>query len=194
MVLYIRSKRELKEFINSDMYRYNKNISYKNLIRLIIKNPGFRYIYLLRKCNHYLYKKKYLKYYFLFYLLRKYRYKFGFDIPLDCAIDKGFYLSHFGGVVINPRANIGKNINVFPGVTIGETYRGKKKGVPTIGNNVWIGSHAIIIGNIKIGNNVLIGPGAYISFNVPNNSVVIGNPGKIISKKGASGYIQNPID
>jgi len=194
MASYIKSKKELKDFIKSYMYRYRGNISYKNFLILTIKNPGFRYTSLLRKCNYYFYKKKYIRFFYSFYLLRKYRYKFGFDIPFDCVINKGFALNHFGGVVINSKANIGKNVDIFPGVTIGETFRGKNKGVPIIGDNVWIGSNAIIVGKINIGNNVLIGPGSYINFDVPENSVVIGNPGKIVSNKGTEGYQLNTIN
>jgi serine O-acetyltransferase len=67
-------------------------------------------------------------------------------------------------------------------------------GTPIIGNNVWIGTNAIIVGRIKIGDNSLIGPGAYVNFDIPDKSVVIGNPGKIVSNQGSDGYIENPFN
>lgn len=80
------------------------------------------------------------------------------------------------------------------GVLIGAQNREKKKECPIIGNSVWIGTNAIIVGAVRIGNNVLIVPGAYVNFDVPDNSIVFGNPGKIISKKDATaGYVINSL-
>ena len=67
-------------------------------------------------------------------------------------------------------------------------------GVPVIGNQVWIGANATIVGKIKIGDNVLIAPNSYVNFDVPDNSVVIGNPAKITSNERATtGYINNVV-
>lgn len=76
----------------------------------------------------------------------------------------------------------------------GQENRGKRKGTPRIGNDVWIGTNAVIVGKIEIGNNVLIAPNSYVNFDVPNNSIVIGNPGKIIpSINACESYIENKI-
>lgn len=77
---------------------------------------------------------------------------------------------------------------------IGQENRGKRKGTPIIGNEVWIGANAVIVGNIKIGNDVLIAPLSYVNFDVPDHSIVVGNPAKIISKEFATkDYINNKI-
>ena len=81
---------------------------------------------------------------------------------------------------------MGKNINLSTGVTIGQENRGKRKGAPTIGNNVWIGPNAVIVGKITIGDDVLIAPLTYVNFDVPSHSIVIGNPGKIIHQDNAT--------
>lgn len=78
-----------------------------------------------------------------------------------------------GRIIINPKTVIGDNINISTGVVIGQINTGKKKGCPTIGNEVWIGDNSIIVGNIKVGNNVLIAPNSYVNFDVPDNSIVI---------------------
>ena len=130
-------------------------------------------------------------YWFIFFFVRHYGYKYGFQI-FTKKIGKGFYIGHFGNVVINGETNIGMNVNISPGVVIGQISRGKLKGVPSIGNNVWIGSNAIIVGNIQIGNNVIIAPGAYVFFDVPDFSIVKGNPGVVSMSKGVEGYICNP--
>jgi serine O-acetyltransferase len=71
----------------------------------------------------------------------------------------------------------------------------KRNLVPEIGNEVWIGPNAVIVGNIKIGNNVLIAPNSYLNTDVPSNSIVIGNPAEIIPKNTATeGYINHKID
>ena len=89
---------------------------------------------------------------------------------------------------------IRKNINIATGVTIGQENRGKRKGCPTIGDNVWIGTNSVIVGNIKIGNDVLIAPLAFVNFDVPDHSVVIGNPARIIFKENATeGYINKTV-
>ena len=93
----------------------------------------------------------------------------------------GVTFPHYGNIIINGGVNIGENVTIFQGVTIG-SVRGK--GVPQIGNNVVIGPNSIIIGNITIGNNVMIGAGSIVTKNIPNNATIVGNPAKIINYKG----------
>ena len=117
-------------------------------------------------------------------------YKYGFQI--GGKIGKGFFIGHFGTIVSNTETIIGENCNIAHLVTIGVTRRGPKAGAPIIGNEVWIGTGATLVGKILIGDNVLIAPGAYVNFDVPDNSIVIGNPGIIKPVKDATeGYINN---
>lgn len=88
----------------------------------------------------------------------------------------GFYVGHPYGITINAKAIIGNNVNIHKGVTIGQENRGKRKGTPCIGNNVWIGVNATIVGNVVIGNDVLIAPNTYINCDIPDHSIVFGNP------------------
>lgn len=111
--------------------------------------------------------------------------KWGIDIPWSTEIGEGFYIGHFGGITINGNAKIGKNVNISQGVTIGRSGQGEKAGVPTIGDNVYIGPGAKIFGKITIGNNVKIGANAVVYRDIPDNAVVALDPGfKIISNKG----------
>ena len=127
-------------------------------------------------------------------LLRHYQIKYGFQIYPETEIGEGFYLGHWGALVINPKTKIGKNCNIAQGVTIGQANRGKNIGVPTIGNEVWIGANAVIVGGIHIGDDVLIAPNAYVNTDVPSHSVVMGNPATIIPKEHATdGYINNKV-
>lgn len=80
------------------------------------------------------------------------------------------------------------------GVTIGQQNRGKLQGFPTIGDEVWIGANAVIVGGITIGNNVLVAPNAYVNFDVPAHSVVMGNPATIYSSERATeAYINHKV-
>lgn len=115
---------------------------------------------------------------------------YGIEISPHVKIGKGLYIGHGYNITINPNTIIGENVNIHKGVTIGQENRGERKGVPTIGNFVWIGVNSTIVGNIKIGNNVLIAPNTYVNGDVPDNSVVLGNPCKIIPRENATeGYI-----
>lgn len=176
----------MKEVIKSDLYRYGGLVNLKKGMKI----PGFRFMYYFRKASFY--KRNSILGVYYRYKLNKLRYKYGFQIKTETTIGKGFYIGHFGTIVINPRAQIGENCNIAHSTTIGAANRGKYKGVPTIGNNVWIGTGAVIIGKISIGNNVLIAPNTFVNIDVPENSIVIGNPAKIISKTNATeGYINN---
>lgn len=174
--------------IQKDFYRESgKWLSGKDILLKCI-NPNLHYIFLLRKCQKH--SKKTISGIFWRFLLRHYQIKYGFQIYPETEIGEGFYLGHWGAVVINPKAKIGKNCNIAQGVTIAQANRGKTEGVPEIGNQVWIGPNAVIVGKIKIGDNVLIAPNAYVNSDVASDSLVIGNPAQIISKENATeGYI-----
>jgi len=69
------------------------------------------------------------------------------------------------------------------------------KGYPTIGDNVWLGTGVVIVGNVNIGSNVLIAPNTFVNFDVPDHSMVIGNPARIIKKENpAEGYILSVLE
>lgn len=155
-------------------------------------NPNLHYVYLLRKCQQH--RKKSILGIFWRFVLRHHQIKYGFQIYPETQIGEGFYLGHWGTVVINPKTKIGRNCNIAQGVTIAQSNRGKNEGVPEIGDEVWIGPNAVVVGHIKIGNNVLIAPNTYLNTDVPSDSIVVGNPAQIISRKDATeGYINHKI-
>ena len=126
-------------------------------------------------------------------MVRHYMFKFGIQIGYMVEIGSGFYIGHFGDIIVNSKAVIGKNCNISQGVTIGQMNRGDKKGVPVIGDNVFIGPGAKLLGRIKIGNNVAIGANAVVIDDVDDNQAVGGVPAKVIANTGSEGYI-NRID
>lgn len=109
-------------------------------------------------------------------------------------IGGGIYLGHAYNITINPNTRIGRNCNIHKGVVIGQENRGVRKGVPTIGNEVWIGINAAIVGNITIGDDVLIAPNTYVNRDIPSHSVVYGNPCIIKHRDCATeDYVSNKI-
>lgn len=179
-------KKELRELITADMQRYYDKIPF-------IKPIQVRYQIIYRKASFY--KKKSLKGIYYRIRLNRLSERSGIQLPTNAKIDKGLFIAHFGPIIVNPDAVIGKNVNISPGVIIGKTNRGEKKGVPVIGNNVWIGANAVVVGKITIGDDVLIAPNAYVNTDIPAHSVVMGNPAVIHVRENATeGYINRRIN
>lgn len=108
----------------------------------------------------------------------------GIEIHPGAKIGKGFFIDHGMGVVIGETAEIGNNVTLFQGVTLGGTGKEKGKRHPTLGDNVVVATGAKILGNIKIGNNVKIGAGSVVIRDVPSDSTVVGIPGRVVRHKG----------
>ncbi len=102
----------------------------------------------------------------------------GIEIHPGARIGKGFFIDHGMGVVIGETCEIGDNVLIYQGVTLGGTGKDVGKRHPTIGNNVLIGSGAKVLGPIKIGDNVKVGAGSVVLRNVPANSTVVGVPAR----------------
>ena len=165
------------EIIKSDLYRiHGKPFHLVSLLKGF-RSQGFRYLFFRRLRDHFAlgHPVGFLSRLFL----RRYTYKFGFQIGGN--IGAGFYIGHFGTIVVSTRSVIGKNCNIAHLVTVGVS-RGRNEGAPVIGDEVWIGTGAVIVGNIQVGSHVLIAPNAFVNFDVPDHSLVIGNPGRIIAK------------
>jgi len=182
--------KDLLDLINSDLHRLSATCSLKKFMYFYFLSPGFKYLFWFRIFKYLKNKMPFLYILFYFYL-RRLQYKYGYDIPASTDIGKGFYIGHFGGIVVNGKTKIGNNCNISQNVTIGYNARGKFPGIPILGDEIYIGPGAKIFDGIIIGSNVAIGANAVVNFNVPNNSVVVGNPGKITSNKGSEGYILN---
>jgi len=103
----------------------------------------------------------------------------GVQLSVNSDIGAGFYIGHFSCVIVTAK-KIGKNCSIGQGVTIGSKGAGKSNGWPTLGDNVYIGAGAKIIGNIVIGNNVSIGANAVVTKDIPDNCTAVGIPAKIL--------------
>lgn len=112
------------------------------------------------------------------------------DIHPGATIGKRFFIDHGAGVVIGETAEIGNDVTMYHGVTLGGTTWNKEKRHPTLGDNVLVGAGAKILGAITLGNNVRVGANSVVIKDVPPCCTVIGIPGRIIQSKGLK--IQNP--
>ena len=113
----------------------------------------------------------------------------GISIPASVKVGHSFYIGHFGGIFFNAKTIIGNNCNISQGVTIGVSGLGNKRGVPEIGDNVYIAANVVVAGKIKVGDNVLLGANSLVNSNVVDNSIMLGVPAIMISDKSSKGYI-----
>jgi len=104
----------------------------------------------------------------------------GIEIHPGATIGRSFFIDHGMGVVIGETSEIGDNVTLFHGVTLGGTTWQKGKRHPTIGNNVVIGTGAKVLGPVKIGDNTRIGANSVVISEIPPNSIVVGIPGKVV--------------
>jgi len=114
----------------------------------------------------------------------------GISLPPQCEIGEGLHISHFGGIIVNSRSKIGDYCNLHQGVTIGSSGRGDNENSPILGDRVYIGANAVLIGDITIGDDVVIGAGAIVVNSIPARAVVVGNPAKIVSYIGSFQYVR----
>lgn len=184
----------LAEFIylvRSDLWRYEGDSRLRTFLFTLLSIPGFSYTFWMRVCaflkDHSL--LKFGPYHLAKLILRHQKFKYGIAIHESTKIGPGLFIGHFGGIVVHAEAVIGRNCNLSHDVTLAMTNRGPRKGSPQLGDNVYVGPGAKILGKIRIGNNVAVGANCVVTKDVPDNAVVVGIPGRVISFAGSEGYI-----
>lgn len=115
----------------------------------------------------------------------------GIEIHPGAKIGRRFFIDHGMGVVIGETCEIGNNVTVFQGVTLGGTGKEKGKRHPTILDNALIATGAKVLGSITIGENSKVGAGSVVLKDVPANSTVVGIPGKIVIQDGVKVKMRN---
>ena len=149
----------------------------RSVIEILLCYPGFHAI-LMHRFAHKLYKMNVP-------LIPRVvsqisRFFTGIEIHPGAKIGRRFFIDHGMGVVIGETAEIGDDVLLYQGVTLGGTGKEQGKRHPTIGNGVVIGTGAKVLGSIAIGNNVKIGAGSVVIHPVPGDSTVVGVPGKVV--------------
>ena len=177
----IKTKKQLKYYLECDRIALCRNKKYPSLFG----DEIWKYQVVMRKLDYYETVRNPLRFYYRF-KFHHYSVKLGFSIPKDVA-GPGFAIAHYGTIIISIGAKIGENCRIHAGVNIGANA-GKSEAA-IIGNNVYIGPGAKIIGDVKIGNNAVIGANAVVTTDVPDGVTVGGVPAKIISENDSSNHV-----
>jgi serine O-acetyltransferase len=168
---------KLKEDINTI---FERDPAARNVLEIIFCYPGFHALILYR-ISHWLWNHK--LYFFARFLSYIIRLLTGIDIHPAAKIGRRFFIDHGSGVVIGETAEIGNDVTIYHGVTLGGNTWKRVKRHPIIMDNVVIGAGAKIIGPVVIGSNSFIGSGSVVVKEVPPNSTVVGVPGRVVYRK-----------
>jgi serine O-acetyltransferase len=173
--MFTRLKREIKVVFERDP-------AARSVWEVLFCYPGFHAI-INHRIAHSLYLRK------CFFLARLIshmsRWLTGIEIHPGAKIGDGLFIDHGSGIVIGETAEIGDNVTIYQGVTLGGTGKEKGKRHPTIGNNVVISTGAKVLGAITVGDNAKIGGGSVVLKSVPPSCTVVGVPGRIVVRDGA---------
>lgn len=153
----------------------------RSVLEIIFLYPGFKAIRLHRRANFF-YRHK--LYFLARWVSQRASRKTGIEIHPAARIGERFFIDHGTGVVIGETAEIGNDVTLYQGVTLGGTGKDTGKRHPTIGNNVMIGSGAKILGPVVIGDNSRIAAGAVVLHDIPANSTAVGVPARVVKKDG----------
>ena len=141
--------------------------------------PSFK-VMLHYRLAHKLYQKGH--YFWARYLSQRGARKTGIEIHPGAVIGEGFFIDHGNGVIIGETAQIGNNVTLYQGVTLGGTGKEQGKRHPTIGDNVMISAGAKVLGSFTVGAGSKIGAGSVVLKEVPPNSTVVGVPGRVVRR------------
>ncbi|KRT65014.1 MAG: serine O-acetyltransferase, serine O-acetyltransferase [Candidatus Dadabacteria bacterium CSP1-2] len=172
---------EIFKEIRSDFNAvFERDPAARSSIEVIFAYPGFHAIF-LHRIAHWFWNSH-------FKLLARVlshtsRFLTGIEIHPGAKIGKGFFIDHGMGVVIGETSEIGDNVTIYHGVTLGGTSFSRGKRHPTIESNVIIGAGAKILGPLTVGSNSKIGANSVVIVDVPPSSTVVGVPGKTVLKE-----------
>lgn len=152
----------------------------KSSLEILLCYPGLHAV-LAHKASHWLYQRKlYVPARLVSHLTRLFT---GIEIHPGATIGKRLFIDHGFGVVIGETAEVGDDVLLYQGVTLGGTGGERGKRHPTLGNRVVVGAGAAVLGNIELGNDVKVGAGSVVVHAVPAGATVVGIPGKIVKAR-----------
>ncbi|AQQ51745.1 serine O-acetyltransferase [Planococcus lenghuensis] len=153
----------------------------RTILEVVLTYSGLHAIWAYRLA-HIFFKKE--MYFIARVISQLSRFFTGIEIHPGAQIGRRFFIDHGMGVVIGETCEIGDNVTLFQGVTLGGTGKEKGKRHPTLEDNVLVASGAKVLGSIVIGENSKIGAGSVVLKNVPENSTVVGIPGRVVIQNG----------
>lgn len=113
----------------------------------------------------------------------------GITLPYQAFIGYGLYIGHYGNIILSKDVVIGHTCNLSQGVTIGVSGRGERRGVPRIGNRVYIAANAVIVGKITVGDDAVIAANSLVTTDVVSHTTVMGVPAQIKNTRGSEEYL-----
>ena len=156
---------------------FERDPAAKSVFEVIFCYQGLHAIW-LHRIAHYFFKKGWI---FLPRLISNFaRFITGIEIHPGATISEGLFIDHGAGTVIGETVEIGKNVTLYQGVTLGGTGKEKGKRHPTIGDNVVVASGAKVLGSFTVGHNAKIGAGSVVLKEVPPYATGVGIPGKVV--------------
>ena len=184
--------KDLWYVLKADCYRYNAKSGFDNIVLTLLRRRGFRIITLFRICRYMKGKGvvPFLPFYVLYRLVCAF---YNVDLPVATQAGPGLYMYHCYGIVVNGDTVIGSNCNISHGVSIGISSRGKKKGTAVLGDCVYLGPGAKIVGNVHICDHAVIGANAVIVEDVPENAVVASPKAILLNYAGSKEYVLNTV-
>lgn len=163
---------------------FERDPAAKTKIEVMLNYPGLHAIWIQRGITHKLYQKKHFA--LARFISQVARFFTQVEIHPGAKLGRRLFIDHGAGVVIGETAEIGNDVTLYQGVTLGGTGKENGKRHPTIGNDVVVGAGAKVLGSFTVGNNVKIGAGSVVLKPVPDNCTVVGIPGKVVAKDGQS--------
>lgn len=160
---------------------FDRDPAARSMWEVLLCYPGLHAIW-LHRISHWFYQRGFVV---LPRMISNWaRFVTGIEIHPGATIGKGLFIDHGTGIVIGETAEIGDNVTLYQGVTLGGTGKEKGKRHPTVGDNVVVASGAKVLGSFKVGDNSKIGAGSVVLKEVPNNSTVVGIPGQVVWHNG----------
>ena len=167
----------MQYFVSDVTTAFKKDPAAKSIVEVLTSYPGIQAV-LLHRIAHFFWR---LQLPFVpRYISGISRQITGIDIHPGAKIGRNFFIDHGTGVVIGETAEIGDNVTIYQGVTLGGIHLKDEKRHPTLGNNIVVGAGAKLLGPIVIGDNVKVGSNSVVTKDVPANCIVVGVPGRII--------------
>ncbi|WP_202081220.1 serine O-acetyltransferase EpsC [Caldalkalibacillus salinus] len=160
---------------------FERDPAARSTLEVVFTYSGLHAIW-AHRIAHVLYKRRF---FFLARFISQFsRFITGIEIHPGAKIGKGLFIDHGMGVVIGETCEIGDNVTIYQGVTLGGTGKEKGKRHPTVEDNVLIASGAKVLGSFTIGKNSKIGAGSVVLREIPPNSTVVGIPGRVVMQEG----------
>lgn len=172
--MFDRMREDIKAFMDRDP-------AARSAIEIVLLYPGYKAIRRHRRA-HWFYKHNFK--FIARYISQRTVRKTGIEIHPGATIGRRLVIDHGAGIVIGETAEIGDDVLIYQGVTLGGTGKDTGKRHPTIGNNVMISSGAKVLGPFTVGDNARIAAGAVVLHEVPPDTTVVGVPARVVKRGG----------